>query len=182
VRLTGQPIEEVSRTGVDIVAVLDISATEGMDMLMYAIIDKLCPNDRFSIVYHERRRMELMYMNEFGKDYARIISSKRIGSSPTAQNDIGAALEKGSKVRPYIQMMNGMLQVFLLLSREIHTSWLPFILVFRRFCVQKRKAADVWAAWCSCQMASTQRSCRHRSAPNILCIPLVSAPNITQSS
>jgi len=99
---------EMPRDGVDVVAVLDISANmqgetlELVKQAMMIVIDKLGPDDRLSIVTFQTRNhclMELTYMADDGRDAARFTITKLKASSVRYKGRIAmAALKEGRQV------------------------------------------------------------------------------------
>jgi hypothetical protein len=112
----GGRAEEMSRAGVDIVAVLDASGgmqgdkLEHMKEAMMVVIDKLRAEDRLSIVSfstYGNRLMKLTYMTNQGRDVARL-KIKKLVASAGHQSDISAALREGAEVNMYMQLICGM--------------------------------------------------------------------------
>ncbi|KAM0848692.1 hypothetical protein ACQ4PT_054217 [Festuca glaucescens] len=96
--------EEMTCSGVDIVAVLDASAgmqggkLERMKEAMMVVIGKLRALDRLSIVSFntfENRLTRLTYMTDHGRDVARLKVSKLVAGG---QGDIVAALREGDEI------------------------------------------------------------------------------------
>ncbi|VAH13136.1 unnamed protein product [Triticum turgidum subsp. durum] len=97
--------EEIQRTGVDIVAVLDINRSvlpqwklNFLKQAMMIVIDKLGQDDRLSVVSfddHERRIMQLTSMSDQGKDIARLMVNKLTGCEG---NNIVAGLREGAEI------------------------------------------------------------------------------------
>lgn len=99
------PGEEVPRTGVDIVAVLDIDRRviiqwkqNLVKQAMMIVIEKLGPNDRLSIVSFDDNAhsiMKLTSMSQQGRDVARLMVNKLTGSN---SNNIVAGLREGAEI------------------------------------------------------------------------------------
>jgi hypothetical protein len=102
------PGEEMPRTGVDVVAVLDIDrgaiAQWKLNIIkqaMMIVIDKLGANDRLSVVSFEdntHRILKLTSMSTQGQEVARLMVDKLIGS---LGKNMVSGLREGVEVYPY---------------------------------------------------------------------------------
>jgi hypothetical protein len=117
--------EHIPRTGVDIVAVLDIDKMvldepkrNLLKQAMTMVIDKLGPSDRFSVVSFEAhlsfndktpRILELTSMSNQGRYFARQMVNKLSWSHGTS---MVAGLEMGAEVRPHVLNRFQILHIF----------------------------------------------------------------------
>lgn len=108
VRITAAPwrhTEEMPRAGVDIVVVVDINMgrvshckLKIIKQALMTVIDKLGPNDRFSIVWFKGsvpHTMKLTFTSNKGKEIAKVMINELDGSHG---NNTIAALQEGVEV------------------------------------------------------------------------------------
>jgi hypothetical protein len=93
----------ISRVGLDVVVALNVRMNRVKEAMMM-LVDRLSPNDRFAILFVGRfydERMELTYMSDHGRDFARLKISELAQIHVDEENEyVGPVLALAAQVHP----------------------------------------------------------------------------------